>query len=245
MSIAESPLANTILAAMDAAIATPREVVVKHIDQSRRAHPDASPAELCVALDRRYLAAVTSTGAAAGAVAAAPGVGVAPSLVLAGGDAVAFISASALLALAYAEINGVTIDDLERRRTLIMAVMLGDSGAATVTRVAERTGAHWGKKIVASIPMTTIRQVNRVLGRNFVTKYGTKQGILVLGKTIPFGVGAVIGAGGNCAFGFATVRAARLAFGEPPAAFPPNLGPGRPGGTFGGRGFEGATASAA
>jgi hypothetical protein len=64
--------------------------------------------------------------------------------------------------------------------------------------------------------MSTIRQINRVLGRNFVTKYGAKQGVLVLGKALPFGAGAGIGAGGNLAFGMLTVRTTRLAFGPVP-----------------------------
>ncbi|MFI7517479.1 hypothetical protein ACIBVK_28680 [Micromonospora echinofusca] len=37
------------------------------------------------------------------------------------------------------------------------------------------------------------------LGRNFITKYGAKQGILVLGQAAPFGIGAVIGGGANAA----------------------------------------------
>lgn len=115
---------------------------------------------------------------------------------------------------------------------LIMAVMLGDSGAATVTKIAERTGGHWGKKFVGSIPIETIRQINKVLGRNFVTKYGTKQGILVLGKALPFGFGAAIGCAGNAALGWVTVRAARRAFGAPPAAWA-RSGMGTPGGTGG------------
>lgn len=131
---------------LDAAVATPRSSVLRHVASTRRAHPDATTRDLLGILDRRYLATVASTGAASGAAAAAPGVGTAAALVLAGGDAVGFLAASALLAMSYAEIYDVPLEDLERRRTLIMAVMLGDSGAATVTRVAERTGAHWGSK---------------------------------------------------------------------------------------------------
>lgn len=212
--------ANPLSRALEAALNTPHEVVLRHIAQSRRVRPGATPAEICDVLDRRYLTAVTASGASCGAAAAAPGVGTGVTLALAGGDALAFVGASALLALSYAEIHGVRIDDLERRRALILAVMLGDTGAATVTKMAERTGAHWGRKVVAAVPMSTIRQVNRVLGRNFVTKYGTKQGVLVLGKSMPFGIGLLIGAGGNQAFGRVTIRAAHEAFGNPPATWP-------------------------
>ena len=89
--------------------------------------------------------------------------------------------------------QGITIEDVERRRTLVMAVMLGHEGAKAVGKVAERTGQHWARQLARGIPNSKILAVNKVLGRNFVTKYGTKQGILVLGRVLPFGIGAVIG----------------------------------------------------
>jgi hypothetical protein len=70
--------------------------------------------------------------------------------------------------------------------------------------------------------MSTIRAVNKVLGRNFVTKYGTKQGVLVLGRQLPFGLGALIGGGGNAAIGYATIRTARKVFGTPPEEWLPS-----------------------
>ncbi|MEV4134189.1 hypothetical protein AB0J72_18710 [Dactylosporangium sp. NPDC049742] len=80
--------------------------------------------------------------------------------------------------------------------------------------VAERTGQHWGRQVVAKVPTETLRQINRILGRNFITRYGTKQGIIVLGRVAPFGIGAVTGGGASLA-----VRAARRAFGLPPAVW--------------------------
>jgi hypothetical protein len=62
--------------------------------------------------------------------------------------------------------------------------------------------------------------MNKTLGYRFVTKYGTKQGILVLGREVPFGIGAAIGGGGNYLIGQGSVRAARKAFGPPPPDWP-------------------------
>ena len=101
-----------------------------------------------------------------------------------------------------------------------MGIMLGGTGSATIARVAERTGQHWGRQVVAKVPVETLRQINRILGRNFVTKYGTKQGIIVLGRVAPFGIGAVIGGGANAAIATLTVRAGRRAFGPPPTSWP-------------------------
>jgi hypothetical protein len=60
-----------------------------------------------------------------------------------------------------------------------------------------------------------------VLGPRFITKYGTKQGALVLGKQIPFGIGAVIGGGGNHVFGRLTIASAHKIFGAEPDEWPP------------------------
>lgn len=55
------------------------------------------------------------------------------------------------------------------------------------------------------------------MGKNFVTKYGAKQGILVLGKVVPFGVGAAaIGITGNAAMSRMVIRTTRSAFGPLP-----------------------------
>lgn len=37
--------------------------------------------------------------------------------------------------------------------------------------------------------METINNVNKALGPRFITKYGTREGLLVLGKQIPLGLG--------------------------------------------------------
>jgi hypothetical protein len=61
--------------------------------------------------------------------------------------------------------------------------------------------------------------VNKVLGRWFVTKYGTKQGIFVIGRLAPFGIGAGIGGAGNALFGRTVISGARPAFGPAPEDF--------------------------
>lgn len=208
---------------LDKAVQISRPVLLKHIEQTRRSRPDATPEQIVNALGRRFTATVAGTGAATGATAAAPGVGTGVSLALAAGDAVGFTGIAALYVFSLAEIHGIPIQDLERRRTLLLGIMLGDAGANTVQQMAGRTGGHWARYIVNRIPVTTLRQVNGVLGKNFVTKYGTKQGILVLGKQVPFGIGAAIGGAGNAMFAQLTVRSAKHAFGPAPEMWPEHL----------------------
>ncbi|WP_237276978.1 hypothetical protein [Streptomyces caniscabiei] len=191
----------------------------KNIARARQRNAEATPAEVIRSLERMYVSALSGTGAAVGATAAAPGVGTGVALALSAGEALSSLELSALFALSIAEVHGIPIAEVERRRTIVMGVMLGGSGSTTITKVAERTGQHWGRQVVAKVPVETLRQINKVLGKNFITKYGTKQGIIVLGRVAPFGIGAVIGGGANAALAALTVRASRRAFGPPPTSW--------------------------
>lgn len=144
-----------------------------------------------------------------------PGAGIPAALA----DMLAFTEASVLYTLSLAEIHGLDPEDVERRRLLVVTVLLGDSAVGFLSKAVERTGGHWGRRIVQSIPMTAINRANRVLGPRFITKYGTKQGVLVLSKQVPMGIGAALGGGGNHLFGRATVKSGRAIFGPPPTTW--------------------------
>lgn len=204
------------LALLDKALSIQAPLVDRHIEKLRLNRPDASPAEITKRLNAELRAATIGAGAGVGAAAAAPGVGTVAALALSGGEAVGFLNATALYVLSRADVHGVPVSDVERRRTLVMAVMLGEAGSRSVQQVAERTGQHWARYIVRGIPQARLNAINRVLGRHFVTKYGTKQGVIVLGRVIPFGIGAVIGGAANAAFSQGIIKAADRAFGKAP-----------------------------
>ncbi|MCX4779065.1 hypothetical protein [Streptomyces sp. NBC_01264] len=209
-----------VLDLLDKAIDLQTPLVRKNIARARQRNPEATPEQVIRGLERMYVTALAGTGAAVGGTAAAPGVGTGIALALSAGEALSSLELSALFALSIAEVHGVPIDEVERRRTIVMGILLGGSGTATISKVAERTGQHWGRQVVAKVPIETLRQINKVLGKNFITKYGTKQGIIVLGRVAPFGIGAVIGGGANAAIGTLSVRAGRRAFGPPPTSWP-------------------------
>lgn len=215
----EAGRGQRVLELLDKAISAQSHLVRKNIARARQRNPEATPAEVIRGLERMYVGALTGSGAAVGGTAAAPGVGTGVALALSAGETFSSLELSALFALSVAEVHGVPLDEVERRRTIVMGVMLGGSGAATIGKVAERTGQHWGRQVVAKVPVEALRQINKVLGRNFVTKYGTRQGIIVLGRVAPFGIGAVIGGGANAAMGAVAVKAARRAFGPPPESW--------------------------
>lgn len=217
---ASSGRGQPVLDLLDKAIGLQAPLVRKNIARARHRNPDATPAEVIRTLERMYLSALTGTGAAVGGAAAAPAVGTGIALALSAGEAFSSLELSTLFVLSVAEVHGVRLDEIERRRTLVMGVLLGQSGSATIGKVAERTGQHWGRQLVSKVPATTLKQINKVLGKNFITKYGTKQGIIVLGRVAPFGIGAIIGGGANATVAALAIRATRRAFGPAPQSWP-------------------------
>ncbi|WP_208109974.1 hypothetical protein [Brachybacterium sp. AG952] len=186
-----------------------------NVARLRRVHPDKSPSELIAHLDKYYLGAVTTTGAGAGAAAIVPNGWV--QFPVAAAELVTFLEASVLYTLSVAEIHDVHAEDVERRRLLVMSVLLGDAAVKkAVEPIIGRSVPYWGRAIVNVIPMSAITRANKVLGPRFITKYGTKQGVLVLGKQMPMMLGVGIGAAGNGAFGWFVIRSARKILGPPP-----------------------------
>lgn len=193
-------------------------VAVANVERLRRVHPEKSPAELISFLNKVYLGAVTTTGAGAGAAAIVPNAWLQVPVAVA--DLLTFLETSVLYTLSVAEIYGVDAEDVERRRFLVLAALLGNSAMnAAVDPLLARTTPYWSKKIVQAIPISSIKAANKVLGPNFITKYGTRQGILVLGKQVPLFIGVGIGAGGNHLFGRFVIKAVRKNLGTPPTSW--------------------------
>ncbi len=206
---------NLVRSALDSAMRVHGSLMEKNIARARQRRPDATPTEVIRTLERMYRSALTGAGATVGVVAAVPAVGTGAALVLSGGEVLSTLEMTALFAFSLAQVHGVPLDEIERRRTLVMGIMLGGSGAETIPKVAERTGQHWAKQIVAKVPASKLLQINKVLGKNFITKYGTKQGIIVLGTVVPFGIGG----GANLVLAETAIRASRRAFGPPPESW--------------------------
>src|SRR5437660_1050977 len=101
-------LQRALVAGLDKAIGI-HQPVVAAVRRIRDRHPETSPSDVIALLEKQYLATVISTGAAAGGVAAAPGVGTAAAVVANAGEMLGFLEASALFILAVAEVHGVWI----------------------------------------------------------------------------------------------------------------------------------------
>jgi hypothetical protein len=204
---------------VEKAIGIQHSAVAGYVQRLRRGRPAATPADIIATLEKQYLAAVTSTGAAMGGVAAAPGAGTGLALALSAGETAVFLETTALFTLAVAEVHAVPVEDAERRRDVVLTVVLGDGGAMLVEKAAGRTGERWAKLLADLIPMSSISAINKALCHWLMNQYPRNHGALVLGKILPFGIGAGIAAAGNHAFGRMVVSASRRVFGPPPASF--------------------------
>jgi hypothetical protein len=56
-----------------------------------------------------------------------------------------------------------------------------------------------------------------------VSRFGPRQQALALGRALPFGVGASIGAVGNAVLARGVIVSARRVFGAPPERLPPRV----------------------
>ena len=214
---------NVLDGVLDNALRLQRPVVTAYLDRIRVRHRDVGPAQLIRLLERRYLAAVTAIGAASGSAAAVPGAGTATSLASAALEISAFTEATALFALAMAEVHGLHIEDGFVRRKVVLAILLGDTGVEAAEIAAEEAGSRWGQVVGRRASEETIHRVNHVLSRHVLARFGSRQGMLAIGRALPLGIGAGIGAAGNAALGRAAISAARRMFGPPPATLPPRI----------------------
>jgi hypothetical protein len=210
-------------AALDKALAVQRPAVQSYLDRVRRKHPEMTPAEVVRQLERRYLAAVVGIGGASGAAAAVPGTGTAASLASGAAEVTAFVSATALYVLALAELHSVPVSDPEVRRALVVSVLIGEAGIVALDGGEAFAGQHWAHVLARATPRDKVTVVNRYLARRLVRRLGTRQGALLVGRALPLGVGAAIGAGGNAALARGAISTARKGFGPPPKTFPPRV----------------------
>ena len=210
---------RVLRAAVERALHAQRPLVTAHIAKIRRKDPGATPAAVIEALGRRYQLAAAGLGAAGGGIAIVPAIGTVAALATATTEAIAALNAAVLYTLAVAEVHRLPVDDVERRRLLVLGVVMGEGSSALMSKV---TGGkdRWARTVTEALPLQLLGPVNNTLTRWFVKRYVTRQIALAVGRALPLGVGVLIGGVGNVVAARAVIRAAERAFGPPPARWP-------------------------
>lgn len=212
---------------LDRALEIQRPMVVAHVRNLRKRHPNATPEELVRILEKEFLQVVTIGGGATGAAAIIPGIGTFASLGLTAAETAGFLEASALFALSVTEVHGIGVTDPVRARTLVMALLLGNAGLDLIEQLAgqaigkgKNRQVFLGELITKNLPHTLVNQIGRRMRKMFVRRFIARTGTGMIGRAMPFGVGAVIGGAGNRYLGKQVVNAAQEAFGPTPSEFP-------------------------
>lgn len=212
------------------AVEVQRPLVLANLRRLRKKYPDASAYDLGKRLEKDYLRAVGGGGAAIGATAIVPGIGTVVSLSISAAAVVVFLETTALYAQSVAELHGIRLLDPERAQVAVMAIILGEEGTSLLegftshAHGATNTPLHaWGSAVSKGLPLPTVKTVAAQMRKRFLKKIAVRTGTTMMGKAIPFGIGAVVGGAGNYMMGKAVVASTRQAFGPAPLVIPAEL----------------------
>ncbi|NKE08523.1 MULTISPECIES: di- and tripeptidase [Kocuria] len=204
-----------------------RPVVLHWVKRQRRQHPNDTPAQIAKRLEKQYVRAVTAGGGATGGVAMVPGIGTVASLGVSAASVGAYLEMTALYAQSIAELHGVSTEDPDKTRAMVMALMLGEDGEALMGQVLAKGGkagmanSNWGLMLGSGSAQGTT--VTRTLHNMFIKRFLKRQSGAFIGRALPFGLGAIVGGGANYALARTVVKSTHEAFGELGSSFPPVL----------------------
>ncbi|NDK31546.1 hypothetical protein [Nesterenkonia haasae] len=216
------------------AVTVQRPLVLANLRRLRKAHPTFTNRELAERLDTEFKRSMTGGGLLIGATAAVPGVGTATSMglsVLATGS---FLEMCALYAQSKAELAGITTEDPQKAKLLVMGIMLGEEGRKLLGELSAQAEGRGGGPIGSIVPLsnaaagtagasTMSQLIGNQLRKQFVRKFFIRRGTSMVARAIPFGIGAVIGGVGNRVLARQITSSARSAFGELPEETPSAL----------------------
>jgi len=209
-------LRDQIVAWLDRAIDLQDGVLRSYLP---KAEGDSSGEGAAAALETQYLAAASGSGAAVGGAAALPGIGTGLAVGLSMAESVAFLDATALFALASAEASGYRLTDLSRRRALLLLLLLGDDAIALVPTTSGAVTVGWGRRLI-ELDDDAVAEINLTAEKWLLTRFSPRQGLYMLGRLAPFGIGAAIGAAGNAMTAKGIIARLRAAFPPPADASP-------------------------
>src|SRR5690606_15058137 len=161
--------------------------------------------------------AVTASGVGVGLSAAVPGVGTVVALFATGADTLVFLEASSVLTTGAAAVYEMSPQDVLDKR-LVSAVVRGQAGTTALGQPAGHAAGKWADALG-----NWIRGLNRMDDspmKRFLVQFMVKRGVLMFGKVIPAGIGAVIGGVGNNALGRNVIANLHSTLGPVPTSEP-------------------------
>ena len=214
------PLGRAFIGAVDKAVQLQTSTIRTYVDWLRRQNPDATPAEIQKLMDKHLKNTVTGTGAGVGAAAAVPGIGLFSGAAAVAGESVLFLDLAAFYAVASAYLRGEDIADPERRRTLVLSLLMGTKGLAIVdAMLGDDAGKIPGKSTLAKFSGPTLANTNNVLQRIATRSMRKTLRRAWLGKLMPLGIGAIAGTTANRKLADGVIDNVQSGLSAMPAAF--------------------------
>ena len=193
-------ISQSFMAALNKVISEQSSIIIGYVERLKKSNKNASPQELQELIDKHFLNIVSGTGAAAGASAAIPGIGLVSGAAAIGAESLLFLEAAAWYILASAHLRGDDIRDEERRRALVLVVLTGSQGSALVDTLLGDVTTLSGMKSAATLSRfsgPTLSGINGRLTKLFLKQAQKKLKWAWLSKLLPMGVGAVLGTTAN------------------------------------------------
>ena len=214
------PLGRAFIGAVDKAVQMQTSTIRTYVNWLRRQNPDATPAEIQKLMDKHLKNTVTGTGAGVGAAAAVPGIGLFTGAAAVAGESVLFLDLAAFYAVASAYLRGEDISDPERRRALVLSLLMGTKGLAIVdAMLGDDAGKIPGKSSLAKFSGPTLANTNNVLERIAMRSMRKSSRRAWLGKLMPLGIGAVAGTTANRKLADGVIGNVQSGLSAMPAAF--------------------------
>lgn len=223
------PGGKVLIAALDRAVAMQSSLISNYITRLRRRHPQDSPAQLQRRVDKHFMRLASGTGAGVGATAAVPGIGFVAATAAVGAESLVFLDAAAFYTMASATLRGADISNPERRRALILVVMLGAKGSAIVDTLVGDVSIEDASKratttqLLNRVSLPSLGSLNKTLMQSAVKRIGRRLTRGWLAKILPLGIGAVLGTLANRRLARDLVNNVAASLGAPPAHFERSL----------------------
>ncbi len=164
-------------------------------------------------VERGFLRELIALGATAGGTAAMPGVGTMTAIGLTASEVAWTATRTSDMILTIAAVHGHTDAGVEERKSWVLALLTFDDDAA---EGLGKTIAELGGTVSASrsVSLDVLERANSRVARTFIARYGAERSALLVGKMLPFGIGAVVGGTANHFLVRSTIRRADRFFTE-------------------------------
>lgn len=213
-SVAKARQASNFGEVIDAVLDIPSEYIDNKLLRLAKTHPRADLRELEDILTKQYIKRTAYASSAVGAGAAVPGTGTGIALGLTAGELAVYAVQTTSYILGVSRLHGVRPKDREQRRALVLSSLLGEKGAEIVSDQLGLRTLSWARASLKNLSSPTLGQVNKALMKYASKKLAHRTAGRMVGRLIPFGIGAGVGYLSGKAVARRTVKGVQAALGE-------------------------------